>query len=429
MSGLPVLLGAPDLPQEPELVSRLTGPGAAVVIARRCVDAVDLVGAAASASARVAIVSAGLPRLARDAVARLAAAQVRVIGVALEGDEVSARKLSALGIAVITIPGDDIDRAVTTIVQASDDARPSTWEYSGGGAPVWPGGSAKPPLSGSPATDPLAPGHLIAVWGPTGAPGRTSVAVTLADEAARAGMPALLVDADTHGGAVATHLGLLDDVSGIVVACRQADAGTLDATALAAAARTVDGRLRVLTGIATPSRWAELRPVALTRLWESCRATPGLTVVDAGFGLECDEELLHDTRSPRRHAATLTAVAAADAVVAVGGADPVGIDRLVSGLEDLRRIAPDTPVHVVVTRVRRSVLGSDPEGQVREALRRHAGVSEVTLVPEDRSAYDACLREGRTLAEVAPRSSARGVLREFARRSMPGRAERQPLSA
>jgi hypothetical protein len=170
MSGLPVLLGAPDLPQEPELVTRLTGPGAAVVVARRCVDAVDLVGAAASSSARVAIVSAGLPRLARDAIARLAAAQVRVIGIALEGDEVSARKLSALGIAVITIPVDDIDRAVAVIVQASDDAHPSRWEYSGVGAPVWAGGSAEPPLSGPPSTDPLAPGHLIAVWGPTGAP-------------------------------------------------------------------------------------------------------------------------------------------------------------------------------------------------------------------------------------------------------------------
>jgi cellulose biosynthesis protein BcsQ len=255
------------------------------------------------------------------------------------------------------------------------------------------------------------------------------VAVALADESARGGVPALLVDADTHGGAVAAHLGLLDDVSGIVIACRQADAGSLDPAALAAAARTVDGRLRVLTGIPSPQRWAELRPAALGRLWETCRATPGITVVDAGFGIECDEELLHDTRSPRRHAATLTALTAADSVVAVGSADPVGIDRLVIGLEDLRRVIPDTPLHVVVTRLRRSVLGSDPEGQVREALRRHAGVVDVTCIPDDRAAYDACLREGRTLAEAAPRSSARGVLREFVRRSLPRVGEPEAVPA
>jgi Flp pilus assembly CpaE family ATPase len=253
--------------------------------------------------------------------------------------------------------------------------------------------------------------------------------VALADESARAGVPALLVDADTHGGAVAAQLGLLDDVSGIVVACRQADAGTLDPASLAGAARTVDGRLRVLTGITSARRWAELRPAALGRLWEACRATPGVAIADVGFGLECDEELLHDTRSPRRHAATLTALAAADSVVAVASADPVGIDRLLVGLEDVKRIVPDTPVHVVVTRVRRSVLGGDPEGQIREALRRHAGVTDITCVPDDRAAYDACLRQGRTLAEAAPRSSARGVLREFARRTMAVSGEREAVPA
>jgi Flp pilus assembly CpaE family ATPase len=172
-----------------------------------------------------------------------------------------------------------------------------------------------------------------------------------------------------------------------------------------------------------------LRPAALGRLWEACRATPGVAIADVGFGLECDEELLHDTRSPRRHAATLTALAAADSVVAVASADPVGIDRLLVGLEDVKRIVPDTPVHVVVTRVRRSVLGGDPEGQIREALRRHAGVTDITCVPDDRAAYDACLRQGRTLAEAAPRSSARGVLREFARRTMAVSGEREAVPA
>lgn len=417
MSSTSVLLAAPDLPHEPELVSRLTRSGAPISIARRCVDAVDLLGAAASGSARVAFVSAGLPRLARDAVSRLAAAQVRVIGLAVEGDEVGSRKLKALDIPVVSLPIEDLDLSVAALSRAAEDPRPSAWEYSDIGA-----GSA---ASG----DPLAPGRLITVWGPTGAPGRTSVAIGLADESARSGVPALLVDADTHGGSVAAHLGLLDDVSGIVVACRQADAGTLDATTLAGAARTIDGRLRVLTGITSARRWAELRPAALSRLWDACRATPGITIVDAGFGLECDEELLHDTRSPRRHAATLTALTAADAVVAVGSADPVGIDRLLIGLEDLQRVVPDTPVRVVVTRVRRSVLGGDPEGQVREALRRHAGITDVTCVPDDRSSYDACLREGRTLAESAPRSPARGVLREFARLSMPGPGERERVPA
>lgn len=405
MSARPILLAVPDLSMETELVSRLTRPGAPIAVARRCVDGVDLLGAAASGIASVAFVGAGLPRLARDTVSRLAAAEVRVVGLVIDEDQVGARRLHALDIPSVAIPAGDVEAAVAALVTAAEDPRPSTWQYSGG-------------MTQSVAHPP-AVGHLIAVWGPTGAPGRTTASVAIADEIARAGVPALLVDADTHGGAVAKHLGLLDDVSGIVVACRQADAGTLDPVSLAAAARTVDGHLRVLTGIPHGARWAELRPAALGRLWEACRATPGVTVVDAGFGLERDEELLHDTRSPRRHAATLTALNAADDIVAVGSADPVGMERLVLGLDDLKRVVPDTRVRVVVTKLRRSVLGSDPEGQVREALARHAGIESVTCVPDDRAAFDACLREGRTAAEVAPRSAARGVLRDVARLSLP----------
>ncbi|MEY3732679.1 MAG: hypothetical protein RL347_38 [Actinomycetota bacterium] len=415
MSAVPVLLAVPDLPHEPELVARLTRPGAPVSVTRRCVDAVDLLGAATAGTAKVAVLGAGLPRLGRETLARLASCQVRPVGLVVDGDEVGARALRALDVPVVTVPADDLDLAVAAIVRAIEAPGPVSDVRS---EPV-----------DRDVTTAHAPGILIAVWGPTGAPGRTSVAIGLADELARSGVPALLVDADTYGGAVATHLGLLDDVSGIVLACRQADASNLDASGLASAARALDTRLRVLTGIGKASRWAELRPSALARLWETCRGTPGATVIDAGFGLECDEELLHDTRSPRRHAATLSAVTTADVVVAVGTGDPVGIERLIVGLEDLRRIAPDAHLRVVVTRVRRGVLGRDPEGQIREALRLHGGVTDITCIPDDRQSYDACLREGRTLAEIAPKSAARGVLRQFARQLTPAHRESRGAAA
>lgn len=396
MIATPILLAVPDFPQEAELVERLTRPGTPVSVVRRCMDAVDLIGAAVSGAATVAVVSAGLPRLGRETLARLAAAQVTAVGLAVDGDDAGIRTLRALDLPVVTVPRDDLDAAVAALARAAE-----------GGMPA--------PRHDAAAREAIATrGSLTAVWGPTGAPGRTSVAIALADEVSRAGTPALLVDADTYGGSVATQLGLLDDVSGIVLACRRADAGALDDAGLASAARSLDTRLRVLTGITSAARWPELRPAALGRLWEVCRSIPGVTVVDAGFGLERDEELLHDTRTPRRNAATLTALEAADVVVAVGSADPVGIERLIAGLDDLRRVVPETPVRVVVTRVRRSVLGRAPQAQIQEALRVHAGITDVTCIPDDRAAFDLCLREGRTLAEVAPKSPARGVLREFA---------------
>ena len=55
----------------------------------------------------------------------------------------------------------------------------------------------------------------MAVWGPAGAPGRTTVAVGLAAEIGRRHRT-LLVDADPYGGAVAQQLGVVDEVSGVL---------------------------------------------------------------------------------------------------------------------------------------------------------------------------------------------------------------------
>ena len=77
-------------------------------------------------------------------------------------------------------------------------------------------------------SDPAPTGRVIAVWGPTGAPGRSTVATGIAVEAAAAGVPTLLVDADVYGGVLASAFGLLDESPGLAGACRQAANGRLD---------------------------------------------------------------------------------------------------------------------------------------------------------------------------------------------------------
>jgi Mrp family chromosome partitioning ATPase len=96
------------------------------------------------------------------------------------------------------------------------------------------------------------PGTLLAVWGPAGAPGRTTIALGLADAFARRGLSTLLLDADPYGGSVATLTGLLDEAPGLAAACRAANAGRLDISRLAECCRTVGGDLRVLTGLSDP---------------------------------------------------------------------------------------------------------------------------------------------------------------------------------
>jgi MinD-like ATPase involved in chromosome partitioning or flagellar assembly len=255
-----------------------------------------------------------------------------------------------------------------------------------------------------------AAGRVVAIWGPTGAPGRTTIAVTLASELAGLGIPTVLVDADTYGGSVAQALSFLDEAPGLAAAARAADQGTLDLPTLARLAPVASPGLRVLTGIPKAERWPEIRAAALERVRALCRSLGQVVVVDCGFSLEDDEELSYDTMAPRRNAATLSTLALADEVVVVGGCDPVGLQRLVRGLQELGTLPTPRPT-VVVNRVRSGAVGANPEQRVSEALSRFAGVNDVLFVPDDPTSLDAALLQGRSLAECAPQSPVRSAVR------------------
>ena len=272
-------------------------------------------------------------------------------------------------------------------------------------------------------TGPASPTHgrvtshaprIITLWGPAGAPGRTILAIGLASELAARGHSVCLVDADTYGGTVAPALGLLDESPAFAAACRLAGADTLTNAELdrvAQSAPAADGAsFAVLTGIGRPHRWPELSSSRVTAVLEQCRRWRSVIVVDAGFSLETDEEISSDLLAPRRNAATVAALRAADDVVAVGAADPLGLARLLRTHADLLETLDGARVRIVANRVRASVLGLDPHGQVRQTLDRFAGIRDAVLIDDDRDAADAALLTARPVPLAAPRSSlSRGI--------------------
>jgi MinD-like ATPase involved in chromosome partitioning or flagellar assembly len=388
-------------PAEAALVQAVDADGR-LAVARRCADVVELLAAAEAGLGRLALVSAELDHLDREVVAALHHAGLRVVCVADQARPWLTDRLAACGADLVVPPPGDAAAARDVVERAGallDGAAPDH-------VPDWVAGPAAATRRG----------RLVAVWGPTGAPGRTTLAVNLAAEIAGLGRSTLLVDADTYGGAVAQVVGLLDEAPGIAAAARAAAQGGLDAATLARLAPTASQGLRVLSGIARADRWPELPATALDALWPVARSLVDLTVVDTGFGLERDEVLSYDTRAPQRNAATLSALAAADAVVAVGAGDPVGVARLVRGLADLAELGLDATRLVVVNRLRGSASGPDPHRAVADALARYAGVADVLVVPDDRAACDAALLAGRTLRECAPGSPARKAIAALAAR-------------
>lgn len=271
--------------------------------------------------------------------------------------------------------------------------------------------AARPAL---PAAESRPDPRVIVVWGPAGSPGRSTVAIELAVELARGGRHVGLVDADTHAPSLALALGLADEGPGFAAACRQAELGGLDGRELSRIALPLGGTgVDVLTGINRPSRWPELSERRVTGALAACRAWADYTVVDVAGSLERDEEIMSDLEAPRRNAATLAALRSADLIVAVAGADPVGVARFLRAYSELRATVGLTPVAVVANRLRPGALGIDARGQVRRTLDRFGGIDDVWFVPQDPRSADAALLSARPIADVAPKSPLTLAIRRF----------------
>ena len=388
---------------EPDVVTALEATSG-YAVARRCADLADLLATAAAGLGDLALVSAELRALDRPALHELAEHGLGVAGVVAPGDEAGERRLRQLGLAVVV----RADVSAPELEDALDEAASGSL-----------GAAADAAVDDPVADDPVdltagRPGRVLAVWGPTGAPGRSTVALNLAAELA-AHAPTLLVDADTYGSSLAQALGLLDEAPGMTAACRAADQGGLDLLALARLAPEVSPGLRVLTGTPRPHRWTELRAPSVAQVLGIARQLATHVVVDCGFCVEDDEELSYDTLAPRRNAATLTALEEADDLVVVGAADPIGLQRLVRAVQDLATVPSPTPT-VVVNKVRASAVGSRPERRIAEALGRFAGMDDLTYLPWDQATLDAAMFAGTTLVDHAPQSELRRALQSLATR-------------
>ena len=315
------------------------------------------------------------------------------------------------------------DPVVADLSSALDVGAPDPARGSGSGGPRPHSGSDAGfplgPTAGSPGIERGRPGAVVAVWGPTGAPGRSTVAMGIADEAAAAGHVVILIDADVYGGVLAAAFGLLDESPGLAGACRMASNGRLDGATLTGLCWAVGPRFSLLTGIARADRWPEVRPSAIPMVLAVARGLADLVVVDCAAILETDEEISFDTMAPRRNGATLAVLAEADIVLAVGAGDPPGIERLVRGLSQLAEAVPEASPRVVVNRTRR---GAASAREISDALARFTGLGVSANLPEDREATDKAWRRCVGLSDAAPRSPLRIGLVALTRSIVPGLA-------
>lgn len=382
-----VLLAAGSAAWEPTALTQLARPTGPVTLHRRCLDLPDLLSAASTGIAHVALVAGDLG-LDADACARLLRAGVRPVvvddPVSLAAEERLTRRARwlRLGVALVVEPDavGDLGALLRRVAGAQPDpasSGPDTSAEDCGDLPV------------------VTRGRVLAVWGAHGAPGRTTVALGLGAVAARGGRRTCVVDADVLGGSAGQQLGVLEEVSGLLAAARLVDAGELTREQLAGVAREVVPRLRLVTGLPRPDRWVELRADTLQQLLAVARTLDDLVVVDAGSGLP---DAAADPYGPEtREEQTSAVLEAADQVLLVATPDPVGLARMARSLQQLGERVPDVPCHVVLNRMRSSV--GFRRAEIVELVGQVRADAPVTFLPEDAGAADRAVAGGRTLVE------------------------------
>lgn len=363
-----------------------------VVVLKRCVDVDDLLAAATAGQADVAVLSLDSPVLDLAAVDHLRRNGVRPVAIVPAEVGAEAARLRASRIGIRSLVADSELARLPGVVTAVDEELPTIPRV-----PAQPGVPV-------PAAAPGVGGRVLTVWGPAGAPGRTTVAAGIAAELARRQLRTILVDADPYGGTVAQQLGILDEVSGLLSAARLASSGAL-AERFASVQRGLDSRLSVVTGLPRADRWVELRPGSVEHLLETAREH-GQVVVDTGFSLEEDPGSGSGARAGRNQL-TIGALEVADDVVVVGSADPVGLSRLARALVELREHTGGTAVHVVVNRMRATLGWSEKD--IVEMVSGFTRLAGLHFLPDDRAAVDRALVTGRTLVESGDSALVRGL--------------------
>jgi MinD-like ATPase involved in chromosome partitioning or flagellar assembly len=331
----------------------------------RCIDTADLVGRAMAGAADAALVAPDAAGMDAAVVAKLRSHGCRVLGLVRGASEAEIARRIGIG-DHLAYP---VDSEVLRLLLAAPDTAAARRQ------------------------DSVRQGTVVAVWGPPGAPGRTTVSALLAVGAMRSGRRVIVVDAD----AAAAQWSLLASSGGpdgLGAALRRVAQGSADVDDLLLP--QCEG-LQVLSAAPEPSRWVEANPALLPGLLDVLAQEVDVVVVDTGADIRqahpaYDVGWAHDSAALAR-----AALGAADEVVSVLSADPVGVHRFASWWPVLQQQAVSGLL--VANRMGVPRAGRHPQQQVAGVLRTMGIGAARVDIPWDTKAADGLLAANWTAAK------------------------------
>lgn len=249
---------------------------------------------------------------------------------------------------------------------------------------------------------------VIAVSGPHGSTGKTTVSINLALELAAERHRVLLIDGDLRAGSIANNFLLADLPAGLPGAIRIASQNRFDLEQLLRLSVEVKKlNLVIMPGFTNPPE-QEVGNDAMVGILEVARQSFDYTVIDLGS---------ISTASSPSEVFTESVFGMADSQLFVCLADPIGIFRLLATEQKLLEVS--TNVKLLMNRFRNSVIAS-ARREIAITLQRLSQLEVVSFLPDDPQQIDQAMRTGIPAMSLSRSGAFRQAMTGFVRAEILG---------
>lgn len=264
--------------------------------------------------------------------------------------------------------------------------------------------------------DALIAGGSICIWGPSGSPGKSTLALNVACEVASGGKRVLLIDLDSYSASLGAMIGISEPGPGVSAAARLVGQGRLDAEQflrLTVQYQVGKGIMSILTGLGSELRWPELTGERVRGIISCASQSYDFVILDVASPLEGG--LKHVGGVVDRNVSTRTALEVCAQSIVVFNADQIGVKRLCESFEQVNLLAKN-PI-LVANRFRTTALGSGAKQQIMEAVLEICQAEVNWFIPEDRTSCDRAVLDMIPLAMLKRSSGARQAIAQLVRQT------------
>ncbi|AOZ72475.1 hypothetical protein BK816_03505 [Boudabousia tangfeifanii] len=229
--------------------------------------------------------------------------------------------------------------------------------------------------------------QVIAMRSAMGAPGKTTLAVNLAYLLGKLDYSVLYIDADLLSPCGNLFLGASPSWAGLALACRLASRGRLTEKNFQELLHPMGDNAQFLSGINSAERWPEITVSDLEAVLKTAKQMFDYVVIDTHSQLVYSENQQMMIETDPRDEISSFIMQAADLVITVISADPIGISRGVS----LWRGSKFSEELLVFNQVSRERSGKAFQDSILQLLGNELASQKYLIIPESKEVPSALL--------------------------------------